>query len=219
MRISDLSRQAGVSIATIKFYLREGLLPPGTATGRNQAAYGEAHLRRLELIRAFTQIGQLELTTVRQLLAAIEDRQQPLPQLYELVDQARSTPEPNKGASTDHLRGARSDVDMFLDDLGWQVGAATPARERLTAVIATLRRLGCECGVEFFSDYAAAAETQAVKELDLLPADGVGADRAAAVVRSILLDAAMAALRRLAQEHYVSTRFGLVAGGTGPRPA
>lgn len=218
MRISDLSRQAGVSIATIKFYLREGLLPPGTATGRNQATYGETHLRRLELIRAFTQIGQLDLTTVRQLLAAIEDKHQPLPQLYELVDQVRSTPEPAKGASTD-LHGAQSDVDTFLDDLGWRVATDAPARERLTEVIATLRRLGCECGVDFFSDYAAAAETQAVKELDLLPADGVGADRAAAVVRSILLDAAMAALRRLAQEHYVSTRFGLVAEGAGSRPA
>ncbi|MEV6926551.1 MerR family transcriptional regulator [Dactylosporangium sp. NPDC051485] len=219
MRISDLSRQAGVSIPTIKFYLRERLLPPGTATGRNQAAYGEVHLRRLELIKALTQIGQLELTTVRQLLAAIEDHQQPLPQLYELVDQAHPVPEPAPGSSTEHLPGARSDVDTLLDDLGWQVGKQAPARERLTAVIATLRRLGCDCRMEFFNDYAAAAETQAVKELDLLPADGVGADRAAAVVRSVLLAAAMAALRRMAQEHYVSSRFGLVADHTGPRSA
>lgn len=219
MRISDLSRQAGVSIATIKFYLREGLLPPGTATGRNQAVYGENHLRRLELIRAFTQIGQLELTTVRQLLGAIEDSRQPIVQLYELVDQACSTPEPGKGASAEHLRGAKSDVDTFLDDLGWRVGTVTPARERLTAVVAALRRLGCECGVEFFADYAAAAETQAVKELDLLSADGAEADRAAAVVRSVLLDAAMAALRRLAQEHHVATRFGLVPDGAARRSA
>ncbi|MEU2169549.1 MerR family transcriptional regulator [Micromonospora chersina] len=211
MRISDISRQAGVSIATIKFYLREGLLPPGTPTGRNQAIYGEAHLRRLELIRAFTQIGQLELTTVRQLLIAIEDSQRSLSQLYELVDQACSTPEAARAAGTEHLRGARFDVDAFLNDLGWHIKGQTPARERLTAVVAALRRLGCECGVEFFDDYAAAAETQAVKELDLLPADGVGADRAAAVVRSILLDAAMTALRRLAQEHHVAMRFGMAA--------
>ncbi|MFC8850094.1 MULTISPECIES: MerR family transcriptional regulator [unclassified Micromonospora] len=213
MRISDMSRQAGVSIATIKFYLREGLLPPGTPTGRNQADYGEAHLRRLELIRAFTQIGQLELTTVRQLLIAIEDSQRSLSQLYELVDRACSAPEAARAAGTEHLRGAQSDVDAFLDDLGWHSNGQTPARERLTAVVAALRRLGCECGVEFFGDYAAAAETQAVKELDLLLADGVGADRAAAVVRSILLDAAMTALRRLAQEHHVAIRFGVAAQG------
>jgi DNA-binding transcriptional MerR regulator len=29
MRMSDLSRSSGVSVTTIKYYLREGLLPPG----------------------------------------------------------------------------------------------------------------------------------------------------------------------------------------------
>src|SRR6266540_3706180 len=37
MRISDLGRKSGVPIATIKFYLRERLLPQGKPTGRNQA--------------------------------------------------------------------------------------------------------------------------------------------------------------------------------------
>ena len=37
MRIAELSRRSGDSIPSIKFYLREGLLPAGTATGRNQA--------------------------------------------------------------------------------------------------------------------------------------------------------------------------------------
>ena len=46
MRISDLSRQSGVPVATIKFYLREQLLPPGEPTGRNQAVYLDRHLRR-----------------------------------------------------------------------------------------------------------------------------------------------------------------------------
>src|SRR5256886_17599843 len=46
VRISDLSRQTGVPTATIKFYLREHLLPPGAMTARNQADYGSEHLRR-----------------------------------------------------------------------------------------------------------------------------------------------------------------------------
>ena len=35
MRIAELSTRSGTSIPTIKYYLREGLLPAGTATGRN----------------------------------------------------------------------------------------------------------------------------------------------------------------------------------------
>ena len=41
MRIAELSSRSGTSIPTIKYYLREGLLPAGEATGRNQADYGD----------------------------------------------------------------------------------------------------------------------------------------------------------------------------------
>src|SRR2546430_9317670 len=50
VRISDLSRQTGVPTATIKFYLREHLLPPGAMTARNQADYGSEHLRRVWVV-------------------------------------------------------------------------------------------------------------------------------------------------------------------------
>ena len=36
----------------MKFYLREGLLPAGTATSATQATYDAGHLRRLRLVRA-----------------------------------------------------------------------------------------------------------------------------------------------------------------------
>ncbi len=52
MRISELSRTTGVPIATIKFYLREHLLPEGTRTSATQAQYGEEHVSRLRLVRA-----------------------------------------------------------------------------------------------------------------------------------------------------------------------
>ena len=42
--MGELSRRSGVPIPTIKFYLREGLLPPGVATAANQADYDEEHL-------------------------------------------------------------------------------------------------------------------------------------------------------------------------------
>ena len=45
VRIAELSSRSGTTIPSIKFYLREGLLPAGAATGRNQADYAEAHVQ------------------------------------------------------------------------------------------------------------------------------------------------------------------------------
>ncbi|GAA4690342.1 MerR family transcriptional regulator [Phytohabitans rumicis] len=205
MRISVLSRQTGVPVATIKFYLREGLLPRGTPISRNQAEYGDLHLHRLRLIRAFTNVAQLDLSTVRELLAAIEDERVPLRDLYEVVNTALY-PEHNAADDPDGVDGVRTDVDEFLQQLGWQVDPKGAGR--LAHVVATLRHLGCECDMDFFGSYADAAERLAIQELDLLKPEGTVADRAAAVVRTVLLDVALATMRRMAQEHLVAQRFG-----------
>ena len=39
MRISELSARSGVSVATIKYYLRERVLPEGERTSATQATY------------------------------------------------------------------------------------------------------------------------------------------------------------------------------------
>ena len=46
MRMSELSRLSGVSVTTIKYYLREGLLPAGRQLSATQAEYDGSHLRR-----------------------------------------------------------------------------------------------------------------------------------------------------------------------------
>lgn len=208
MRISDLSRRTGVPVATIKFYLRDRLLPPGKPIGRNQAEYGEAHLRRLRLIRAFTNIAHLDLSTVRELLTSIEDERIPIGGLYDVVNRAMLPDEPAL-PETEGVAQAHADVDAFLASLGWHLPPDAAGRKQLADVLAALQRLECECGVEYFTPYAAAAERLTLLELDLLPNGGSdAADRAPAVVRAVLLEAAFTAIRRLAQEHLVAQRFG-----------
>ena len=68
MRISELSRHSGISISSIKLYIREGLLPAGERTQRNQAQYAEDHLRRLDLIKALREVAGLSIDTVRAVL-------------------------------------------------------------------------------------------------------------------------------------------------------
>jgi DNA-binding transcriptional MerR regulator len=65
-RIDDLARRSGVTVDTIRFYQREGLLPPAPRVGRC-LLFGPAHLRRLEQIRDL-QSRHFNLAAVRALL-------------------------------------------------------------------------------------------------------------------------------------------------------
>ena len=78
MRISELSDVTEVPVPTIKFYLREGLLPRGRSIATNLADYDESHVRRLRLIRALTEVGGLPLTMVRTVLGAVDDPDLPM---------------------------------------------------------------------------------------------------------------------------------------------
>ncbi|MGO4749491.1 MerR family transcriptional regulator, partial [Streptomyces sp. 2MCAF27] len=73
MRLKELSERSGVSTATIKYYLRERLLPPGERVSATQAEYGEEHLRRLRLVRALIQVGRVPVATAREVLETAED--------------------------------------------------------------------------------------------------------------------------------------------------
>ena len=61
-RIDELAQRAGLTVDTIRYYAREGLLQPPVKQGRNRL-YGQEHLDRLDRIR--------ELRTQRFSLAAI----------------------------------------------------------------------------------------------------------------------------------------------------
>jgi DNA-binding transcriptional MerR regulator len=49
-RIDDLAREAGITVDTIRYYAREGLMPAPTPAGRHRL-YGDRHLDRLRRIR------------------------------------------------------------------------------------------------------------------------------------------------------------------------
>ena len=65
-RIDDLAHEAGISVDTIRYYQREGLLPPGTRRGRTKR-YGSEHLERLQQIRDL-QARRFSLAAIRALL-------------------------------------------------------------------------------------------------------------------------------------------------------
>ena len=149
MRVSELSRISGVSVPTIKYYLRAGLLPPGRATARNQAEYDRSHLRRLRLIRALVDVGGLGINAVRGVLAALDD---PETSPHELLGAAHYALGSIPSTSTsDEVTDALDEVDRLLVELGWRVKPEAPARRRLAEVLAALRTLGRDVDVRVAS--------------------------------------------------------------------
>lgn len=209
VRMAELSRSSGVPVATVKYYLREGLLPPGEPTGRNQAAYTQAHVHRLHLVRALLEVGRLPVASVRRVLEAVDDETLPLHEMLGAATHAQPPPAPRVGVVPEDARRAAAEVDAYLVHLGWRVGAQAPARQALTDTLLVLRRLGRDVGPEVFGPYAEMAETLAGAELAFVSATGARAEVAeSVVVGTVVFEAALVALRRLAHEHHSAIRFG-----------
>jgi DNA-binding transcriptional MerR regulator len=207
VRISELSAATGVSVPTIKYYLREGLLPRGTPTGPNQAAYDEAHVRRLRLIRALIDVGGLGIAVVRRVLAAIDDRSLSTHQLLGVAHHALGPDVPDGPVPEDLARALR-DVDRFIDELGWRVGPDAPARGALAEALVTLRRLGRPVDPDVFVPYARLVDELAAMELDTVAHDAPVAEAVEqSVVGTVVYEAALVAMRRLALEHRAAARF------------
>jgi DNA-binding transcriptional MerR regulator len=203
MKISNLSRHSGVSVPTIKFYLREQLLPPGALTARNQAEYGDTHLARLRLIRLLTGIGMMSLASVREVLAAIDSNCLSPHALAQVVNRALLPEHPVLSADAGSYESAARRVGEFLDDVGWQVGADAPEHESLVRVWTALEGLGVPSAEDAFSPYVDAAQRLAVREID----QQTSAQGATAVVaRLVLFEVAFAIMRRMAYTHYLGLK-------------
>ena len=70
-RIDDLARESETTVDTIRFYQREGLLPPAERVGRTKE-YGSIHLDRIHQIRDLQQ-RRFSLAAIKALLTS--DRQ------------------------------------------------------------------------------------------------------------------------------------------------
>lgn len=207
MRIAELSRRTGVPVPTIKYYLREGLLPAGELTSPNQARYDDRHVQRLRLVRVLLDIGRLPIATIRQLLAALD---RPDPDVHKVLGTALPTASgAREPADPEAVRAARERVDRLAAERGWLVGPQAPARQAAAEVLAAFGQVGGDVG-GLLEQYADVAETIARYDLEFVgrAADAEGMLHAA-VIGSILGDSLLAALRRMAQESESAKKFGI----------
>jgi DNA-binding transcriptional MerR regulator len=206
MRIAELSRRSGVPVPTIKYYVREGLLPPGELTSPNQAQYDEVHLRRLKLIRALVDVGDLSIAATRDVLNSIDA---PGKTLHERLGKAQYAVTPRLQGNIDEESSvvASRQVEELVRRRGWEVKAGSPAWTLLTQALATLHSLGQDDLAGLLDRYADAAEELAEAEVRcVLSRPDVETILEGVVIGTTLGDTILAALRRLAQAN-VSARL------------
>lgn len=212
MKLAELSERSGVATATIKYYLRERLLPPGRRISATQAEYDEEHLRRLRLVRALIQVGRIPVATAREVLGAIGDETlDHHMRLGAAVWALPHGPEPEEADSAT-LTAYRT-ADALLEQLGWdfckEVGREAPPYRTLVSAIATMVRLGYPCDVAQLLPYARSAAELAVSDLDLVERYEAEEEQVeAAVAFTVLYEPALLSLRRLAQAEESNHRFG-----------
>jgi len=68
LKISELAERSGVPVATIRHYLREGLLPEPVKTSRNMAYYPPEFVDRIRLIKQLQEERFMPLRVIRELL-------------------------------------------------------------------------------------------------------------------------------------------------------
>ncbi|MFF8386705.1 MerR family transcriptional regulator [Streptomyces kanasensis] len=199
MRVGELSRRTGVSVPTIKYYVREGLLRAGELSSPNQARYDEAHVRRLRLVRALIDVGGLSVAAIKDVLEAVED---PGRSVHTVLGAAHDHIAPRQGGPEDAARdAARRRVTELIARRGWEVGDANPAARSLADALAALSRLGHDRFAEVSLEaYADAAERIAETDVAYVASEVAREDVVeSAVVGTVLGDVVFASLRRLAQ--------------------
>ncbi len=200
MRIAELSSRSGTSIPSIKFYLREGLLPAGTPTGKNQAEYAEAHVRRLRLIRALIDVGGLTVAAARDVLTAVDTTD--LPDFFLMGVAHYSLDRPiRRDPEHPTWKAARQQVMDLVRARGWQVEDESPNFDRAADAVAAMRDLEQDDLLALLPGYAEVAEQVAGQEVDLVIARGEPARMVEGVITGTILgEALLNAMRRLAQQ-------------------
>lgn len=68
LKISELAQLTGVSVATIKYYIREGLIQRPATDGRKRSNYGPEYVDRIILIKRLQKERFLPLNVIRKLI-------------------------------------------------------------------------------------------------------------------------------------------------------
>lgn len=137
MLLNELAEASGVSVASIKYYRREGILPPGERITTTRADYGHRHLERLRLVGVLRDVAGASIADILTLVRVLDDPDRPLVDALEIA-QALASGLPAGG----HGRPVPADEDPLvrevLAELGWP-DVSTGPRAALDELLREMR--------------------------------------------------------------------------------
>lgn len=203
MRISELSVRAGVPVPTIKYYLRERLLPEGERSAPTQATYGEVHVQRLRVIRALITAG-VSISETRRVLDALSN---PPENPHELLGTAHAAITAPADDSLDLTK-----AQEVVKGLGWRPGMCDDAvLHDVARALQALESAGFDLATGALPVYLKSMRDVADVEIAGVPSDSVEAAVRYVVLGSVLVEPLLLALRRVAQQVSSAERFGPLA--------
>lgn len=157
MQLKELSEASGVSAASIKYYLREGLLQRGEEIHATRAEYGARHVGRLALITGLRTVAGLRIDQIRTLVKLIED---PAVPRLELLGRTHAMV---LGAPTETLP-EHPMVGRLMQEQDWP-DALSEARSLLNATLREMEAMGLTVSADVVLGYARAADQVAKQDL------------------------------------------------------
>lgn len=229
MLLNELARTSGTSTASIKYYRRQGLLPPGRRLTATRFDYGREHLERLALIRALRELAHAPIEDIRALTTVI-DEGRPLVKALEIA-QAIATGLPARLHEEPPPEGEDPRVAELVEAMGWADVGSGP-RVALDRLLGTMGAEGVASDLPTLLRYARPLEEIAREDLAGIRSapqspPGASADGHSpstdAIVRQALIGSLAftqltVVLRALAHAS-VSLEVGAEEGQTGPHGA
>lgn len=200
MRVSELSAATGVTVPTIKYYLREGLLPEGERSAPTQAAYGDLHVQRLRVIRALLDSG-VTIAETRRVLEALDT---PPEKAHDLLGTAHAAITPPVDDALD-----LTEAEQLAAGLGWKPGMCSETVLHAVArALQGLERAGFTVPNAVMPVYLESIRRIADAEIAGVPTESAEDAVRYVVLGSVLVEPLILALRRVAQQVASAERFG-----------
>ncbi|MDR6556043.1 DNA-binding transcriptional MerR regulator [Arthrobacter pascens] len=161
MQLKELSERTGISAASIKFYLREGLLPAGESVHATRARYSTRHVSRLRLIHALRSVVGLSIEQIRPLVKLADGG---APRLEILAAVQRTV------LGLTALNTQNGDVRTRAGDAvvrlrNWP-DASSDARAALDAHVSLMESLGVPVTTELLDAYSKALDAIADRDIN-----------------------------------------------------
>ncbi|MET4639016.1 MerR family transcriptional regulator [Mycetocola sp. 2940] len=220
MKISEAAQAGGVSVSTFKYYQREGLVPAGIRLSGNQTAYDEPHVLRVRLVRALLETGGLSIGAAKAVVATLDSDDDSLAFTFEAAQHALGAISPPLTPASEK---SRQSIEALAAAQGWLSTAENPGLDSAARVLDGFAAIGFAPTPEYLQAYAAAAASIARADVAALQSrDRPDLIAELMVVGTVLGDALVAGLRRLAHESVTAELFPVTArepGSAADEPA